>query len=531
MFKRIKQCLGLLGICAITAILMPCSVKAETFIPLDPWGYTVVGNTAVNVYPKYDTLKTGAVVIGDTGFRNIELYPGDGPLGSEANKYQIYDFQLKRWLTPVSIKDNAFDGCTGITSIEIPNTIESIGKQSFKDCTGLTTVVFPSVTKTIGEESFYGANNLVNITIGNNVTSIGEKAFYVSNKTGIGTDILTTNLITINTVGEDHDWIGDHRKFNSHTVTFNTNGGTIVPPVEVRDHGRIKPEPSSTKDAQHLYGWYTDVALTDKWDFATMVVTEPITLYAKWVVAEAYKKLETEGTIPETVWIDTLDQIKTKLFTEEEEMALGNGDANVVAKLDVGAATLDTIPEDEKTIVNNLSKQSTKYELYDIGLRIDYIPIEKTNDDYIESDIINTRTITEISDEQSISIKMKLSDNMKTSIPNGHQRTYFMRGIHEGQVLTIPLTLQDGCLTAPLNKFSTYMVAYKDTDVTPAPTPEKKEDSPSNAPVVTPLTVIPFIANVIKTGDTSSIIIAIVAFIVLGGCLTAYIIVNKRKKK
>ena len=45
---------------------------------------------------------------------------------------------------------------------------------------------------------------------------------------------------------------------------------------------------------------------------------------------------------------------------------MNNGDANFVAKLEVGAATLGTIPEDEKTLVNNLSQSiSVKMELSD----------------------------------------------------------------------------------------------------------------------------------------------------------------------
>ena len=34
----------------------------------------------------------------------------------------------------------AFSGCTGLTSIEIPNSVTSIGNYAFYDCTGLTSV-------------------------------------------------------------------------------------------------------------------------------------------------------------------------------------------------------------------------------------------------------------------------------------------------------------------------------------------------------------------------------------------------------
>lgn len=36
-----------------------------------------------------------------------------------------------------SIGDKAFDGCTGLTSINIPYSVTSIGEEAFRDCTGL----------------------------------------------------------------------------------------------------------------------------------------------------------------------------------------------------------------------------------------------------------------------------------------------------------------------------------------------------------------------------------------------------------
>ena len=49
---------------------------------------------------------------------------------------------------------NAFDGCSGLTSVTIPNSVTSIGQNAFTECSGLTSV-----------------------TIGNSVTSIGYGAF------------------------------------------------------------------------------------------------------------------------------------------------------------------------------------------------------------------------------------------------------------------------------------------------------------------------------------------------------------------
>lgn len=56
------------------------------------------------------------------------------------------------------IGDHAFDGCTGLTSIEIPDSVTSIGKGAFFGCTGLTSITLPFVgsTKDGTENTHFG---------------------------------------------------------------------------------------------------------------------------------------------------------------------------------------------------------------------------------------------------------------------------------------------------------------------------------------------------------------------------------------
>jgi len=74
------------------------------------------------------------------------------------------------------IKNGAFDGCTGITSINIPNSVTTIENNAFNGCTGLTSVNIPNSVTTIGSNAFNGCTNLTNITIPDSVINIGEKA-------------------------------------------------------------------------------------------------------------------------------------------------------------------------------------------------------------------------------------------------------------------------------------------------------------------------------------------------------------------
>ena len=77
-----------------------------------------------------------------------------------------------------SIGYNAFNGCTGLTSVKIPNSVTSIGECAFYRCTGLTSVEIPNSVTSIGDNAFSGCTGLKSLTIGNSVTSIGECAFY-----------------------------------------------------------------------------------------------------------------------------------------------------------------------------------------------------------------------------------------------------------------------------------------------------------------------------------------------------------------
>ena len=76
-----------------------------------------------------------------------------------------------------SIGQYAFRGCSGLTSVTIPNSVTNIGEGAFYNCSGLTSVTIPNSVTSIGGAAFYGCSNLTSVTIPNSVTSIGHDAF------------------------------------------------------------------------------------------------------------------------------------------------------------------------------------------------------------------------------------------------------------------------------------------------------------------------------------------------------------------
>jgi Flp pilus assembly protein protease CpaA len=94
-----------------------------------------------------------------------------------------------------SIGENAFYGCSGLTSVTIPNSVTSIGEHAFFGCSGLAEVIIPNSVTSIGEWAFYNCKSLTSITIPNSVKSIGDYAFYDCN--GLTEVIIGNSVISI----------------------------------------------------------------------------------------------------------------------------------------------------------------------------------------------------------------------------------------------------------------------------------------------------------------------------------------------
>ena len=66
---------------------------------------------------------------------------------------------------------------SGETSIVIPNGVTSIGDYAFKDCTNLTSITIPNSVTSIGTGAFSGCDNLSDIDIPDSVTDLGDNLF------------------------------------------------------------------------------------------------------------------------------------------------------------------------------------------------------------------------------------------------------------------------------------------------------------------------------------------------------------------
>lgn len=72
---------------------------------------------------------------------------------------------------------NAFNGCSGLKTLEIPSNIEKLSFGSFQNCASLESLVINGGMDEIPAQCFYGCGKLCNITIPQSVKSIGDRAF------------------------------------------------------------------------------------------------------------------------------------------------------------------------------------------------------------------------------------------------------------------------------------------------------------------------------------------------------------------
>lgn len=152
------------GCTGLTSITIPNSVTSivdEAFSGCTgltsvsiPNSVISIGDNAFSDTPWFKNLPDGLVYIGSVAY----MYKGTMP----ENTHIIIKEGTQ------SIRGAAFQDCTGLTGITIPNSITEIEDNTFSGCTGLTSVTIPSSVTSIGTYAFNSCSALISITLNSN---------------------------------------------------------------------------------------------------------------------------------------------------------------------------------------------------------------------------------------------------------------------------------------------------------------------------------------------------------------------------
>lgn len=75
------------------------------------------------------------------------------------------------------IVEGAFEGCTALTGVRVPDTVRAIGDGAFSGCSSLEWVELPEEMERIGRYVFSGCSSLFSLTIPNGLEEIPDGAF------------------------------------------------------------------------------------------------------------------------------------------------------------------------------------------------------------------------------------------------------------------------------------------------------------------------------------------------------------------
>ncbi|GBU28328.1 hypothetical protein R84B8_01886 [Treponema sp. R8-4-B8] len=228
-----------------------------------PNSVTSIGNSAFTdctgltsiTIPNNVTSIGNPAFTGCTGLTSITVASGNTVYRSEGNcLIQISDNKLiqgiKTSIIPdsvTSIDNEAFFGCSGLTSVTIPNGVTIIGDSAFYGCSGLTSVTIPDSVTIIRREAFSRCSGLTSITvasdnsvyrsegncliqISNNILILGIKTSVIpDNVTSIGNSAFTgcTGLTSV-TIPDSVTSIGNSAFYGCTGLTSVTFQGTIT---------------------------------------------------------------------------------------------------------------------------------------------------------------------------------------------------------------------------------------------------------------------------------------------------------------
>lgn len=135
---------------------------------------------------------------------------------------------------------NTFNGCSALSSIELPESLEKIEYNAFDDCSALKSIVIPDKVTYIGEGAFYFCTGLQEAYIGDGVTEIAAKAF--AECTALKTVVIGKSIQRIGDQAFNTRSSWDQMTLEKITVLFDDIASGSFPVLESGSRG-VFPKP------------------------------------------------------------------------------------------------------------------------------------------------------------------------------------------------------------------------------------------------------------------------------------------------
>lgn len=195
--------------------------------------------------------------------------------------------------TVTTIGTKAFSYNEQLQSVVLPENLEIIEDKAFQG-TGLTTLSLPLSLQTIGDHSFFGCSNLESIVIPGNVQSVGSYAFWSCENLK---EIFYPAGLNISSAG-----INDSNNNTSIISYTENNDGTIAFTIENYADGVTEASliPATTMDVTCKNTVVSDIALPEHWQWSSLDENVPL-VYDTPVTVTAIHKLDNKITTNVTI--------------------------------------------------------------------------------------------------------------------------------------------------------------------------------------------------------------------------------------